>query len=304
MRPLASALIGSTALAMALGGGVPRPVLAEGAAPQAVESGASDRSSDVASALAPPEGRGLTSVIDPYEIEPTINPALAEHRDGRQVHRRILSRMRGGPASIDVSFNLSALGLDYAVPYAYDRDEICYTAAGSARMQSDGETVDFAAGLFMWRPAGAVTQRFTVTKAYNSICAFSPARPDAWSHVLPPSRIGAQGASRPRLHFRAAADVQPLPGTAGGLTHRVIFDAPAMVVSHITLTRGTRAELSQPGRDQVYFLESGALVVPTVTGPQRVAKGQFLFVPAGQRLETLPAEQDCVLIGWSAPEKG
>lgn len=234
-----------------------------------------------------------------------MNPASAEHRDGRQVHRRILSRLEGGPASIDVGFNRSAAGLDYATPYAYDRDEFCYTAAGSARMQSDGETVDFVAGQFMWRPAGAATQRFTVTSAYNSICAFGPARTDAWSHLLPPSRLDTEdgGASRPRLQFRSAGDVEPLAGTAPGVTHRVIFDAAAMEVSHIMLARGTRATLSQPGRDQVYFLEAGELVVSGDAGSLPVVGGQFLFVPAGGRLDPLSAEQDCVLVRWSAPER-
>src|SRR3546814_14881820 len=51
-------------------------------------------------------------VIDPNNVEPTINQASAEHRDGRQVHRRILSPIKGGPASIDVGFNRTAEGLD------------------------------------------------------------------------------------------------------------------------------------------------------------------------------------------------
>src|SRR3546814_8497595 len=54
-------------------------------------------------------------VIDPNNVEPTINQASAEHRDGSQVHRRILSPIKGGPASIGVGFNLTAEGIDYAV---------------------------------------------------------------------------------------------------------------------------------------------------------------------------------------------
>lgn len=241
------------------------------------------------------------NVIDPNDIEPTINPASAEHRDGRQVHRRILSAMRGGPGSIDIGYNRSVAGLDYAVPYAYNRDEYCYTAAGSARMQSSGETVDFVAGQFMWRPAGAVTHRFTVTSAYNSICAFGPARIDAWSHLLPKAEIEAHdGSLRPQ--FRNVSDAKPLEGTDQGVTHRVIFDTPFMEVSHIMLSQGAQAHLSQPARDQVYFLENGSLLVSNKADSRRVREHQFLIVGAEQRFDMLAAEQDCIIVRWSAPD--
>lgn len=240
-------------------------------------------------------------VIDPDDIEPTVNLSSAEHRDGRQVHRRILSRLRGGPASIDIGFNRSATGLDYAVPYAYNRDEYCYTVAGCARMQSDGEAVDFAAGMFMWRPVGAATQRFTVTSPYNSICAFSPARTEAWGHLLPPAQIrdSAGMPNRPRPQFRNPADVAQLATTEPGVTHRVMFDTPGMEFSHIALTSGVRARLSETHRDQVYYLEAGALFVSGETGSADVGEGQFLFVPSDENFDVLEAKSDSTLIRWS-----
>jgi len=236
-------------------------------------------------------------VIDPKQVEPTVNLNSREHRDGRQVHRRILSRLRGGPASIDVGFNRSAAGLDYATPYAYNRDEFCYTAAGSARMESGGETVDFTAGLFMWRPAGAATQRFTVTSAYNSICAFAPARTDPWGHLLPQSEAGP---TRPRPRFRDPAEIKPIGGTGAGLTHRLVFETPRMQFSHIAIESGRRAPLSERGRDQVYFVESGTCLVSQGAETLRVEQGQFLVLNAAEDFDDLLAESGCILIRWSA----
>lgn len=236
-------------------------------------------------------------VIDPNDVEPTVNPNSAEHRDGRQVHRRILSRLRDGPASIDIGYNRSAAGLDYAVPYAYNRDEFCYTAAGSARMESGGEVIDFAAGLFMWRPAGAATHRFTVTHAYNSICAFTPARVDAWGHLLPASHAALL--DRPRPRFLNPDDVEPRADTDPGVQHRIIFDTPTLQFSHIVVDRGVNARLSHDDDDQVFLLDRGAAVVSQGAKTVRVEEGQFLFVPAGESFDGLQAEKDCVLICWS-----
>lgn len=242
-------------------------------------------------------------VIDPADVEPTVNPASEEHREGRQVHRRILSLMTGGPASIDLGYNRTAEGIDFAVPYAYDRDEFCYTAAGSTRMQNDGETWDFVAGQFMWRPVGAATQRFTVTSAYNSICAFGPARVDGWSHILPESYHKADdgAAARPRVQFLNALDVAPRANSGAGVTYRQIFDTPVMEVAHISLDRGARADLSEAGRDQVYFLERGSFAAVTDQQDIAVRQGQFFIVAAADHFGALVAEQDCVLIRWSAP---
>lgn len=242
-------------------------------------------------------------VIDPNNVEPTINQASAEHRDGRQVHRRILSPIKGGPASIDVGFNRTAEGIDYAVPYAYNRDEFCYTAGGSARMQCDGRTVDFLAGQFMWRPAGAATQRFTVTSAYNSICAFGPARVDGWSHILPEDyhRKSDLEDERPQVQFRSPEEVEPRGDSESGVTHRIMFDTPHMEFSHIVLEAGAEAHLSRTGRDEVYFLEAGAFTISASEGSKRVKAGQFLFIPADEQFDLLRAEQNCVVIHWSAP---
>ncbi len=241
------------------------------------------------------------TVIDPLKVEPTINQASAEHRDGRQVHRRILSRSAGGPASIDVGYNRSKAGLDYAQPYAYDRDEFCYTAAGVARMESDGNIVDFAAGMFMWRPAGAVTQRFSVVADYNSICAFGPARVDTWSHMLPQARFAAAG-ERPCVQFRSFAEVEPeRSGAFGdGVEHRRIFTTPMMQVTHTVIPRGAVAYVSSSGRDEIYFLEQGSLSATVDGCSHRLPSGQFLIISAFQRCKGFAAETDCTLICWSA----
>src|SRR3546814_1827748 len=49
-------------------------------------------------------------VIDPNNVEPTINQASAEHRDGRQVHRRILSRSEEHTSELQ-----SLMRISYAV---------------------------------------------------------------------------------------------------------------------------------------------------------------------------------------------
>ncbi|QKR99893.1 cupin domain-containing protein [Sphingomonas sp. CL5.1] len=241
-------------------------------------------------------------VVDPRDIDPTVNRSSADHRAGRQVHRRILTAMRGGPASLDLGYNHSAAGMDHARPYAYDRDEFCYTVAGNARMVNGGEAVDFGGGMFMWRPAGAVTERFTVTSAYNSICGFGPARVDAWSHLLTPEQIAAQQALPvcPIPQFRNVDEVQPLAGTDDGVTLRVMFDTPAMTMSHIVLDAGARACFQQAARDRVYFVESGSLRATSAAETCAVTAHQFLVVTDRSHSDVLDARERCTIICWSA----
>lgn len=243
-------------------------------------------------------------MIDPLDVEPTVNPAYAVHREGRQVHRRILSRDREGPDTIDVGYNRST-SMNHQVPYAYDRDEFCYTAEGSALMTSFGEVVEFKAGMFMWRPAGAATHSFVVESAYNSICAFNPARADRWSHMHSQEKIAeidGDPQGRPALTFVKTEDCPPLdiPGLDRGIVHRKIFSTATMDVTHTTMPADSMASLGRAGRDEVYFVASGALVASDIERDVHLGSHKFLFSPAQETCGPLRAKTESVVVCWSA----
>ncbi len=41
----------------------------------------------------------------PLDVAPTIRPDSPAHVEGRMVHRRVMMPSRGGPASLDISYN-------------------------------------------------------------------------------------------------------------------------------------------------------------------------------------------------------
>jgi mannose-6-phosphate isomerase-like protein (cupin superfamily) len=248
-------------------------------------------------------------IIVPADVAPTINPNSPEHVSGRQVHRRILDFTRGGPANLDVGYNQSKAGIDVMTPYAYTKDEYCYNAAGRVRAESDGTPRDVVTGMFMWRPAGAATQRITVLEDYISICAFGPARTDGWSHRLPEDQVGRWDGppdQKPRVQFKAVADVPPsdfrdLEMVAGEGVHRRVFDTPRMEVSHTMLKAGATLTGRPREREDIYWLESGAVTVSVAGASKPLGKREFLRVPAGATLEKLVADMPSTLIRWSAP---
>ncbi|MBB6123694.1 hypothetical protein [Sphingobium subterraneum] len=247
-------------------------------------------------------------IIRPEDVEPTINPNAAEHRDGTHVHRRILSHPHGGPATLDLGYNVSRVELDVQIPYAYNRDEFCYNVQGSVRAESDGAVVDARQGLFMWRPAGAATQRIATFGDYISICAFAPARTDAWSHRLPAEEVGKWDGDpdkKPRLTFRAWEDVEPeasgddSPSVGADVRH--IFDTPRMQVTRVTLSRDTRLPIGKRGREDIYWLESGTVSASAGTETLTWRPGEFLQVRPGDTVDAFEALDDACFLRWSAP---
>jgi mannose-6-phosphate isomerase-like protein (cupin superfamily) len=207
-----------------------------------------------------------------------------------------------------MGFNQSKGELDVAIAYAYDRHEFCYNVRGSAVAYNDGETVNVRAGTFMWRPAGAVTRRVTTADDYASICAFGPARTDGWSHRLSPERIDelrqlTDGPVRPQ--FRSVDQVPEVPfadGTVHGpVIHRVIFDTPQMVVSHIIFGSDGALAVEAQKREDIYWLESGKALVDARGSSLFLNEGEFLHIRPGEAIEKLTAQGPSVLIRWSAP---
>lgn len=246
-------------------------------------------------------------IIRTEEVEPTINPASTEQRDGSQTHRRILSRLTGGPAALDIGYNRTTVPLDVAIAYAYDRDEFCYNARGSVRVENEAGPATASEGMFMWRPAGAATFHFKTEGEYISICAFGPARIDAWSHRLPAEKIGqwdGDPADKPKVHFRAADDVVPsvFPNAAvtGSITHRLIFDTPRMEVSQTIMVESASLAIAAHNREDVYWLERGRVSLSAGGESLSWSGGEFLQVRPGENIDRLHADADAVFIRWSA----
>ncbi|WP_313803221.1 hypothetical protein [Sphingobium sp.] len=247
-------------------------------------------------------------IIRPDDVEPTVNPNAMEHKDGSQVHRRILSYPDGGPSTIDVGYNQSSRELDIAIPYAYNKHEYCYNIRGSVRAVNDGETVEAGTGMFMWRPAGAATYRVSTADNYSSICAFGPARTDGWSHRLPPEEVGkwdGDPAGKPQPQFRSLEDVasSPFAGAraSGTIIHRKMFDTPHMEVSHTIMEESASLEIAAHDREDVYWLESGAASVTSGDINLMMNAGEFLHVRPGESIEALAVRGRSVLLRWSAP---
>ena len=117
------------------------------------------------------------------DIEPTVRPGDERYGDGRITHRRVISKPKDGSVHIDASHNIYKAGLEGG-PYAYTHDEICWLESGEIEMVSGGVTQTMRPGEFMYRPAGAATERIKVTKDSVSICFFAPAREGGWAHVV------------------------------------------------------------------------------------------------------------------------
>lgn len=122
------------------------------------------------------------------DIEPMMRPGDERYSDGWVIHRRIFTKPNDGTEYIDASHNVYKAGLETG-PYAYTHDEVCWLESGEIEMVNNGKKQRIYPGQFMYRPAGAVTEYAKVLKDSVSICFFAPAREDAWSHLVPVSKV-------------------------------------------------------------------------------------------------------------------
>lgn len=114
-------------------------------------------------------------VINPNDVEPTILDTEF-HRDGRALHRRVVTKPKDGAEKMDAGLNFYKAGLEFGSYSHPNNDEICYIVSGKALMVNDGKEVPLNAGDFMFRPKGASTDNVTVIEDMTCVCMFSPAR--------------------------------------------------------------------------------------------------------------------------------
>jgi mannose-6-phosphate isomerase-like protein (cupin superfamily)/quercetin dioxygenase-like cupin family protein len=245
-------------------------------------------------------------ILDPGDVEPTINPASPEHVSGRQVHRRILSVLKGGPASIDVGYNTFKAGIEITEPYAYSRDEFCYMAAGEMELLNDGAPVIAAGGSFVYRPTRAATHRVRVPKDTISICAFSPARADSWSHRLSAEEVGrwdGDEQDRPTVQVvpveAAEQSDHPWSKADGRIDYRQIVSTAHFTLAWAGLGAGRFARPSAD-RDEVWFVAAGRLSVDDAGASRPVSSGQFVIWGPGDEVADLQIIEDCRLAIFSA----
>jgi mannose-6-phosphate isomerase-like protein (cupin superfamily) len=246
-------------------------------------------------------------ILDPRDVQPTINPASPEHVSGRQVHRRILSVLAGGPASIDVGYNTFKSGIEIAEPYAYNRDEFCYMVAGEMELLNEGVPVVAAGGSFVYRPAQAATHRVRVPKDAISICAFSPARIDGWSHRLPADAVGhwdGDEADRPIVQVvpidERPQGEHPWSQSAGRIDFREIVATPDFRLAWAGLDPNAQFTRPAVDRDEVWFVVTGSLAIGNSTHPEAAATGRFVIWNPDDCATRIEASSDCTLAIYSA----
>jgi hypothetical protein len=222
-------------------------------------------------------------IVDPRDVQPTVNPALPDHVSGRQVHRRILSVLSGGPRSIDVGYNTFKAGIRITQPYAYDRDEFCYIPQGEMALLNCDGCVTAAAGSFVHRPARAATHRVELLRDTISICSFSPARVDGWSHRLQPDQIGGRDGEGDCPDVRivpaeqGARVASPWADVAGHIEYSEMAMTQDFTLARATFEAGTCFARPRADRDEVWFVESGALTIGSSEDRQPVGAGKFVI---------------------------
>lgn len=256
-------------------------------------------------------------VIDPNDVAP-MPPADGKLvPDSPSVHRRVVSKQTGGSSHLDVGMNTFKTGVGTQKPYAYDKDELCYIAKGAIEAESDGVTVLFKPGNFMWRPAGAVTQRTNVTEDTLDICAFGPARVDNWSHKLADSEIGkwnGDEAKRPHVHVYHYRYIRPeslhgAPGSndAGAVHRQVVSSAKDGAVnidaSYDTYKAGFEFAPTVYESDEVCWLESGEIEMSVGHKKLPVRAGQFVYRPAGAKVDGAKVLKEAVSICFFGPAR-
>jgi ethanolamine utilization protein EutQ (cupin superfamily) len=256
-------------------------------------------------------------LLDPMSAPLVVDNGAKYILNGMAQHRRVVSKGREGATRIDVSYNVYKAGLEVEQPYAYNADEICYFASGEMWLESDGEKVFAKPGYFMWRPAGAATQKGKVLADAVTICAFGPAREEGTGFRLPASEVGkwnGDPAKKPKVVFRDYRDVLPIlrPGAAqygdGRLVSRRIFTwakdgIVALDASHNVYRAGLESGSYGYKVDEICWLEKGEIEMINAGVTQTFRAGQIMYRPAGAVTDHAKATQDTVSICFLAPAR-
>ncbi len=248
-------------------------------------------------------------VISPADVQP-LGDTSPQVLDGRHQHRRIVSRLDDPEVLIDIGYNQFKAGLSGNAPYAYTADEVCYVPRSGFELTSEGVSVLAGNGSVVWRPAGAVSQSAKVHQDVVSICAFSPARADAWSHRLPPDKVGVWptgDAERPRVKHSHpdAIRAETLAGFNGGTIRRIFSaerdGADRLEISQLSFPAGVVGMFPPLQHDEIYYLETGTIAFKSDGEPMFLEQGQFAYRPVGAGLEEFGATADAIVIRWAGP---
>jgi mannose-6-phosphate isomerase-like protein (cupin superfamily) len=249
-------------------------------------------------------------ILDPIDVQPTINPASPEHVSGRQVHRRILSALTGGPSSIDVGYNAFKAGIEINEPYAYDRDEFCFIVAGEMESTNDGAPAIATGGAFVYRPTRAATEQVKVTRDTITICAFSPARIDGWSHRLSAEEVGVwhgDEANRPAVQIipvgeRASGD-SPWADVEGGVDYREVVRTQDFTLAWAALEGHSRFVRPPVDRDEVWFVVTGNLEIARPDEARVAFANRFVIWAPGDQEHDVRITEPSILAIFSAKYK-
>jgi len=256
-------------------------------------------------------------ILDPMDTAPMPGSGSRDAQSGLSQHRRVVSKPKQGSVHLDVGYNIYKTGAGSDIPYAYDKDEICYFPSGNGRFRSDGVDVLTRPGILMWRPARAATQSGRALSDMVTICAFAPARDDDWSHKLPASEIGKWDGDpnrKPKVRWfhNDEATIVAHPSDpdhrSGRIVERMLLPAQADGVkgADVTLTQ-FKSGLALPARtserEQICWLESGSLTVKASGQPRRLKPSDFLYSPAGSRIEGIEVLEDSSLLCFTEPAR-
>jgi hypothetical protein len=251
-------------------------------------------------------------ILNHRNTPPSIRTDIPLYLDGSVSHRRVVAKMRGGPANIDIDYNQYRAGLAHSEAYAYSLDEFGYIPSGELMQVSDGDRRTIAPGSFMWRPAGAATQQIQFLTDCVTICAFGPAREADWGYALASEKVGkwdpADG-EKPHVHFFHYSQIEPtdLPGapTDGRVIHRAVISLARngsrfMDVSHTTLRKGTIVELQSSSHNVISWLETGRLQILAGVDTRELSPTDFLYYGPGEKPEAFVALEDSIYVTWAA----
>jgi len=254
-------------------------------------------------------------LLNPMDAPLVVESGSKAIESGMAQHRRVVSKDSHGATRIDISYNIYKAGLEAEQAYAYNADEICYFVSGAMWLESDGEGVLAKPGYFMWRPAGAATQRGRVLADAVTICAFGPARDERFR--LPPSQVGkwsGDPATKPKVIFRDYRDVEPMMRSGapqyddGRLVHRRVFTSAkdrvvAIDASHNVYRAGLESGSYGYNVDEICWLEAGEMEMITGGIRQIFKAGEIMYRPAGVVTDYAKATKDTVSICFLAPAR-
>lgn len=249
-------------------------------------------------------------VLDPMETEPLVHGGSPDALSGRSQHRRVVSKPNQHSVGLDVGYNIYRKGVGSDNPYAYDKDELCYFPSGTGRFVSDGDAVLTQPGHLMWRPARAATQSGHALTDMVTICAFTPAREDPWSHRLPAAEIGkwdGDPGAKPKVRWFRLEDAKIIlrpdePNyRSGRIVERLFLPAQkdgvkGADVTFISYKAGVQIGPRTNEREQICWLESGDLQMTTTRQTQNVKPGFFLYSPAGSHIKSIDVTEDSDLL--------